>query len=97
MDLLLVALGAFVFVEFVKALLDRIDTALHPWLKILATILVAGLLAAVVAETAEEGLPLALAGAGLAALAHKAHRLLSAAGDAQQVSVMAKATARRRL
>lgn len=94
MDLLLAALGAFFVVEFLKTLLGLADQVMHGWLKLLVAYAVAALLAGMLVGW-EDGLTLAVAAAGLAALVQKVHRLVSLLGDSQQVAVVAKATQRR--
>lgn len=96
MDLLLVALAAFVSVEFAKAVLDVFDQALHGWVKLACVLVVAGGAAALLEGDVADAVVLGLGGAGLAAVVHKAHRLLSVLGDAQVVGVMTRTTASRR-
>jgi hypothetical protein len=81
MDLLLVAFGAFFVVEFAKAV---VPGKVPPW----ACLLVAGLSAGAIAFAFDDPAPLGLAGAGLAAVVQKAHRMLSAAGDFMRVRVL---------
>ena len=92
MELLLVALGAFFFAELNKTFL--------PWTLQAPTKLALVLLGAVGAavlltDGVQDCAVLAAGGAGLACLVHKVHRLVSAAGDAQQVAVLTARPSRR--
>lgn len=92
LTLLLIALSAFVLTEAAKAVLPVV---LQSWTKLLIAVGVAVMTCIGLDLEPENIVYWATAGAGLAALIHKLHRLLSALGDAQQVSVMVKSSARR--
>lgn len=88
MTLLLTAFGAFFIAEVSKAVLPT----MHPWGKMLLALLGAAVVAVLLLDDVRETVAMALAGAGLGAIVHKVHRLVSAVGDVQQVAVMMKAT-----
>lgn len=95
MELLLVALGAFALTEFFKYVLPW---PVKSWVKLTVAYAFAMAIAVSLAwgGPTEIGLALAFAGTGSAMLLHKAHRLLSAAGDEKQAAIMLAAASRQR-